>query len=410
MNEKNNQPHIYENKIEKLSVPFQKAMPVIKKVLEAGYDAYFVGGCVRDVLLGKNIHDVDIATSAYPEEMKQLFPKTIDVGIEHGTVMVVHRSETYEITTFRTESTYQDYRRPDSVTFVRSLEEDLKRRDFTINALAMNANGTILDYFNGMQDLQEKVVKAVGEAKERFHEDALRMMRAVRFVSQLRFNLESDTKQAIKLHNHLLEKIAVERIQIEFEKMLLGEGRPLALKLFIETKLYSFCPLLKGKQEGLEYLASLSGTFSSSTEAWVLLIWSLKMPLGEVEHFLRKWKCSRRDIMKVTSVYQGLIIRSERSFSEWEIYTIGLENCLLAEESAEKIGIETCKDETRKRHSGLPIHSPDQLAVSGHDLLKHFNNRPGKWVGEMILKAEQGVISKSVKNEKQSILHFLEYF
>src|SRR5699024_10264166 len=213
------------NRTVELEESFRKALPIIEKIEENGFEAYFVGGGVRDTLLGKSIHDVDIATSAYPEEMKKMFPRTIDVGIEHGTVMVLYKDETYEITTFRTESTYQDFRRPDSVTFVRSLKEDLKRRDFTINALAMNKEGHIIDYFNGMEDLKLKRIKAVGQPTERFHEDALRMMRAVRFVSQLQFHLEKETKEAIEEHHALLEKIAIERIQSEFIKLLLGKGR-----------------------------------------------------------------------------------------------------------------------------------------------------------------------------------------
>src|SRR5699024_8631518 len=124
-----------------------KARPIINKLEQAGFEAYFVGGSVRDILLHQKIHDVDIATSAFPAEVKAIFPKTIDIGIEHGTVLVLSEGEQYEITTFRTESTYQDFRRPDDVQFVRSLEEDLKRRDFTINALALNKKGTVIDLF-----------------------------------------------------------------------------------------------------------------------------------------------------------------------------------------------------------------------------------------------------------------------
>lgn len=177
-------------RLNELPIEYKKAIPVIRKIEAAGFEAYFVGGSVRDTLLGQKIHDVDIATSAFPEEIKQLFPKTIDIGIEHGTVLVFHEEEQYEITTFRTESTYQDYRRPDSVSFVRTLEEDLKRRDFTINAFALKEDGEIIDLFDGLTDLENHVLRAVGRPFERFHEDALRMMRGLRFVSQLGFKLK----------------------------------------------------------------------------------------------------------------------------------------------------------------------------------------------------------------------------
>src|SRR5699024_5076540 len=190
---------------------YQKAIPVLNKLEQAGFEAYFVGGSVRDILLDQPIHDVDIATSAFPEEIKQLFPKTIDIGIEHGTVLVLAEEEQYEITTFRTESTYQDYRRPDHVEFVRSLEEDLKRRDFTINAFALKEDGQIIDLFDGLADLENQILRAVGDPQERFHEDALRMMRGIRFVSQIGFTLEQETAAAIQANHSLLGKISVER-------------------------------------------------------------------------------------------------------------------------------------------------------------------------------------------------------
>ena len=183
-------------KLEKLPEEFVQAQPVLEKISEHGFEAYFVGGSVRDVLLGREIHDVDIATSAYPEEIKDIFPYTIDVGIEHGTVLVLagkSEAEHYEITTFRTESKYTDYRRPDHVDFVRDLREDLKRRDFTVNAFACDFEGQIIDLFDGLTDLKERRLTAVGSALERFNEDALRIMRAMRFASTLDFKIEEKT-------------------------------------------------------------------------------------------------------------------------------------------------------------------------------------------------------------------------
>ena len=155
---------------------FQKALPILEKIKAAGFEAYFVGGSVRDALLNRPIHDVDIASSSYPEETKQIFERTVDIGIEHGTVLVLENGGEYEVTTFRTEDVYVDYRRPSSVSFVRSLEEDLKRRDFTVNAFALNENAEVIDKFNGLADLDNRVLRAVGKAEERFNEDALRIM------------------------------------------------------------------------------------------------------------------------------------------------------------------------------------------------------------------------------------------
>src|SRR5699024_1116338 len=169
-----------------------RAVPVLNKIIEAYFESYFVGGSVRDHLLNLEVNDVDIATSALPHEIKQIFKRTVDVGIEHGTVLVLYNDESYEITTFRTESTYKDFRRPDSVTFVRSLREDLKRRDFTMNAIAVDIDGHVFDPYEGIKDLKAEIIRAVGNPHERFREDALRMMRAVRFAAQLDFEIEEE--------------------------------------------------------------------------------------------------------------------------------------------------------------------------------------------------------------------------
>ena len=149
-----------------LKEPFLKAIPVIKKIEDAGFEAYFVGGSVRDLLMNKPIDDVDIATSATPEEIKNIFDKTVDVGIEHGTILVLYGGESYEITTFRTEGNYVDYRRPESVSFVKSLEEDLSRRDFTMNAIAMTKEGNFIDPFHGMEDIKNTIIRSVGNHGE----------------------------------------------------------------------------------------------------------------------------------------------------------------------------------------------------------------------------------------------------
>ena len=170
---------------------------VISQLNAAGYEAVFVGGAVRDFLLGKEPKDIDIATVATPEQVKSVFANTVDLGAEHGTVLVIESGEPIEVTTYRTEGTYTDKRRPDKVQFVTSLKEDLRRRDFTINALAMTLTGEIIDPFGGRTDLKAGVIKAVGNPIERFTEDALRIVRGVRFVSTLGFAMNEETKNAM---------------------------------------------------------------------------------------------------------------------------------------------------------------------------------------------------------------------
>ncbi|SDH90627.1 tRNA nucleotidyltransferase (CCA-adding enzyme) [Pseudobutyrivibrio sp. 49] len=193
----------------------------IINVLESnGHEAYAVGGCVRDCILGKNPHDWDITTSALPEQVKALFERTFDTGIEHGTVTVLMHGIGYEVTTYRVDGKYEDGRHPKEVTFTASLEEDLKRRDFTINAMAYNDTNGLVDLFGGKADLEAGIIRAVGNPIERFTEDALRMLRALRFSAQLGFEIEQDTYEAIKTLAPTLEKISAERIQVEMVKLV----------------------------------------------------------------------------------------------------------------------------------------------------------------------------------------------
>ncbi len=174
----------------RLTNDWQAAIRVIERIEKAGYEAVIVGGAVRDYLLEKQVNDVDVATSAMPEEIKKIFHSTVDIGIAHGTVLVLDEGQPIEVTTYRTEGIYVDFRRPEQVTFVKSLEKDLERRDFTINAMAMTKTGELIDLYGGRQDLQNGLIRAVGDPNTRFREDALRMLRAVRFSAQLGFLLK----------------------------------------------------------------------------------------------------------------------------------------------------------------------------------------------------------------------------
>lgn len=255
--------------------PFKGALPLLQEIQKAGFEGYFVGGSVRDYLLDRPIHDIDIATSATPEEIKKIFPKTIDVGIEHGTVIVLFDQASYEITTFRSESNYKDYRRPSEVEFIRSIKEDLARRDFTMNAMAMDHDGYIFDPFNGKRDIQEKIIRTVGQPKERFSEDALRMLRAIRFVSQLSFTLEEETLLAIKENNQLLTFIAVERITMELEKLLNGENASGGLRLLLDTEVYKYIPGFHERKEAIQQLLINPIEKLTNDEKWALLALSL---------------------------------------------------------------------------------------------------------------------------------------
>ena len=202
---------------------------ILESIQKAGYEAYVVGGCVRDALLGREPHDWDITTSALPTEVKNVFPRTVDTGLQHGTVTVLCRGTGYEVTTFRVDGVYEDGRHPKEVTFTPSLKEDLRRRDFTINAMAYNNASGLVDLFGGQQDLENGVVRAVGDPVQRFTEDALRIMRAIRFSAQLGYEIEPGTLKAAEILAPNLQKISSERIREELEKTLVSD-RPELLR------------------------------------------------------------------------------------------------------------------------------------------------------------------------------------
>ena len=221
-----------------IKMPYE-AEWIIKKIRERGFEAFAVGGCVRDTLLGRIPGDWDITTSARPEEVKEIFGKTVDTGLQHGTVTIIKNHRGYEVTTYRIDGEYLDGRHPDSVEFTSSLTEDLKRRDFTINAMAYSHETGIVDEFGGMEDLEKKIIRCVGRAHDRFTEDALRILRAIRFAAQLNFDIEEETYRAIADIAPNLKKVSKERIQVELTKLLLSD-HPEKLLMVEETGISPF--------------------------------------------------------------------------------------------------------------------------------------------------------------------------
>ncbi len=204
----------------------EKCLHILRKLEKSGFEAYIVGGCVRDMIMGREVHDFDITTNALPQQIIDVFAdeKTIPTGIKHGTVTVMHENEPFEVTTFRIDGKYSDFRRPDSVEFTSSLRDDCARRDFTMNSLAMDCNGNIYDFFGGIQDIDKHIIRCVGEPEQRFTEDALRILRAVRFSSVLGFDIEKNTAEyAMKLRKNLVF-VSAERIRSELVKLICGKN------------------------------------------------------------------------------------------------------------------------------------------------------------------------------------------
>lgn len=392
-------------KISTLPQEFMQAQPILEHIESAGFEAYFVGGAVRDMLLNKPIHDVDIATSAFPEEIKALFTKTVDTGIQHGTVMVLDHGDGYEITTFRTESTYTDFRRPDKVTFVRSLAEDLKRRDFTINAIAMTKDGDIIDLFDGLTDMAQKRIRAVGDAEVRFNEDALRIMRALRFSAQLGFDIAPHTKAALKQIGPNLEKIAVERIRVEFEKLLMGQCASNSLFVAIEADLIRYLPGHIKREDWLTITADLKRNQPQArTVIWPYFLSRLSLRLNELQLFMRSWKTSREDMRAVLSIVP--IVKHVQTVSVFELYAIYDYQALLFEVLT-LVGTPLATQQRVKQiFDALPITHNRDMCISGGDLLANNIVTPGPQMGRILTQLEHAVIQRIISNRPDSLLEY----
>lgn len=384
---------------------FDKAKPILDKLIKNGYEAYFVGGCVRDKLLNRTIGDIDIATSALPEEVMSIFPKTVPTGLQHGTVLVIQNGEPYEITTFRTESTYHDYRRPSEVTFVKSIEEDLKRRDFTMNAIAMTTKNEIIDPFNGTIDLYDGLIRCVGEAKERFQEDALRMLRGIRFVSQLDFRLHDETFNAIKSNKHLIENIAIERISVEIEKMLLGNSPKKGIELLIQTNLINHLPSLKKHTNQFNELLELPlQSLKTIEEIWALILYICNF--DNQEQVLRNWKMSNNRMKQILKVY-NLLNETKIKWSNTKLYQVGLPDAIKYERLQcviDKIDASEFNEDLLKAlYNQLPIYSKSEICITGNDLLEWSQLKGGPWLKEILSEIEFQIVENQLENNQLAV-------
>ena len=390
--------------------PFIKPLAILTELKSHGHEAYFVGGAVRDLLLNREIGDIDIATSARPEQVKSLFSKTIDVGAIHGTIIVLLNGSAYEVTTYRSEDQYEDYRRPGSVTFIKSLKEDLARRDFTMNAIAMSSEGKIVDPFHGRKAIAAKLIQTVGDPTDRFSEDALRMMRAIRFVSQLSFRLDENTYKAIKVNTKLLENISVERKTVEFEKLISGENYETSLKYLEATEIFWYLPGMGVHNDRISNLQSFDWTsLTERPEHWTLLVYLLQCKHPAI--FLRSWKLPNKVIKNVMTNLH--LLNQVHSMDDWSrilLYTYGEVNVIQAEKVRSVLMDENINENLERLHmlfKRMPITSRRELAIDGHDLIMIYNEKPGAWVADLLEKVEQEVIMDRIKNDKGKIEEWL---
>ncbi len=385
----------------------EKVKKIVQKLNDAGFEAYIVGGCVRDCLLQRKPQDWDITTSAQPQEVKKIFPKTYDTGLKHGTVTVVCEKDHYEITTYRIEKEYYDCRHPSQVIFTKSLKEDLQRRDFTVNAMAYHPKEGIQDYFCGQEHLKQKKIQGVGSPKKRFQEDALRMLRALRFSAQLGFEIEPETYQALQEQKALIQKISAERIHEELEKMLQSQYLEKICLLWESGLLNEISPLLYQKmlQHGTNILQELKTAPLDRIIRWTIFLQYLTPKEGE--QLLKDFRFDNHSIKSIVMLLEHL--KDEIPLQEYEIRKKACEitpeqlNRLFLIQGQKKDTTKWlhCLETIQKRGDCITLKT---LAIKGKDLQKHGIH--GKEIGETLSFLLDIVHRDPEKNNKQILLEY----
>lgn len=400
------------------------ALAICQTFHNHGFTAYLVGGCIRDLLLGLSPKDWDIATSATPAEMLALFEKTYETGIQHGTISIGLSSEIFEATTFRSDSLYSDGRRPDEVIFVASIQEDLARRDFTINAIAYDPiYDLLIDPFNGQEDIKNGIIRAVGNAKERFAEDGLRLMRACRFASRFNFCLEQQTLQAMQESTTNLSKIAMERVQKELEGILLAERPSIGLELLYQTGLLAIAclPICQERERVGKGLFSLLNRLPGKTGTIETKLAFLCHSVPDRKQELNRLKLSSKQIKRIEFILflWNSYLSLEKSFHQENGFTARLflshiqnETPDSFEETWQQFGywtqlwdmdgitplIDLCQ---------YNIIDRKNLAIKGNDILQ-LGVVPGPMVKTMLNAAYEQILRKPEENTKKKLLAFLE--
>ena len=382
---------------------------VVEQLENAGYEAYVVGGCVRDALMGITPKDWDITTSARPEQVKEVFSVTFDTGIEHGTVSVRYEHETYEVTTYRIDGAYTDHRRPDAVAFTSLLYEDLARRDFTINAMAYHPERGLVDYFEGQLDLQRGCIRCVGKAEERFQEDALRMLRAIRFAARLRFEIEENTFKAIQNKAEGLAHVSRERVADEMNKTLLCE-EPQGLCKIVSGGLYPYiCQQFKLQDQPEADFEAPGKVPAEKSLRWAALLHRMGCEqAGKVLRELKFDNATQRDTVHYLQFLGAALPQTGRDmrFFLHELgtdYYAGL--CKLKVAAGYNKPEEVASVWTIFEAEEQQCVTLHQLAVSGRDLIG-AGAQTGKALGRCLEQLLQVVMEEPQMNDKEKLLQY----
>jgi len=331
---------------------------VLKTLKKSGYEAYFVGGFVRDHLLGNVSDDIDITTNALPEQVMSCFDNVKNTGKKYGTVTVIIDSFKYEVTTYRFDGDYKDGRRPEEVTFSKKLEEDLERRDFTINALCMDEDDKILDYHQGMIDLENKTIRTINDPYKRFEEDSLRILRAFRFVSKLGFDIEENTLKAITKLKHTIKNVSIERVMVELNKIFKGPFSQKAIKYMVSSNVHQE---LFGLEKGLEYLKDLDEDILP-LEAFMICF--IKGEYNDV------WRFSNRNRRLMEIVMNLHEVTRESEFNKFIVFSNKLDICLLTNKVSRLLGYKDQENQIREINDSLIVKDVCDLAFKGQDILQ----------------------------------------
>ncbi len=356
-----------------------KAIKVLEKINENGFSAYIVGGFVRDYILGIDSNDIDICTNAKPAELLDIFENARIPKEDYGSVTLYYKDIRFEITTFRREIKYVNNRKPEKVEYINSLEEDILRRDFTINSLCMDKDKNIIDMLNGKDDINLKTVRVIGDAIGKFHDDALRILRAVRFATKLNFNLDNDLVLSIKKNKHLLKNISYERKKEELDKIFTNSNNKIGIDLLIKLDLLEVLEIPNLKK--VKYRDSLLGI-------WAVL---------DVDNIYR-FSNNEKDIMN--RIRKAIDVDNMNAFS---LYNLGL----YANSVAASIkGIDSTI--VTKKYNLLPIKKRRDINVNGLEIADVLNKKTGGYINNIYGDLEKEILKENLKNEKEELLKYVK--
>lgn len=376
-----------------------KGKTIIRTLTRHGHQAYFVGGFVRDRLLGIATDDVDITTDATPLRVGELFEKVVLTGEKYGTVTVIVEGTPFEVTTFRTEAGYADMRRPDNVRFDATLEEDLARRDFTVNQLIMDADENILDHHDGLDDLNAKKLRTIGKPTDRFTEDALRMLRAFRFVAKLGFDIDTDTFEAIRTIGENIEHVAIERIRDELVKLFDGNHKRKALLRMRES---GFSAHLPHAEAGVARLAKTPLDYDPDAAFATFVL--------ETPEALDAYKFSNRQQKLYRTAFNLHHQTREDGFKPEHLFQFGKDICLFVNTVNRIQGMKDAEADIIAMDASLPIRAVCDLAFKGEDILKETPYKRRSDIGFIIDHLVLEVINRRLPNDRDALRKEAERF